>query len=126
MKPFSLMPAYVLMQEVRQGLPTAALRRFMKESGLEESRVLHALQISRRTLERRAQQRLDPVQSDRFVRVKRIYDQAAELFHGDAAGWLQDRNRMLEGAAPLDLLDTEVGAEAVAAVLWGVERGLPA
>lgn len=49
------------------------------------------LRISKRTLERRAGGHLDPIQSDRFMRVKRIYDLAVETLGEDeaAAGWLE-------------------------------------
>ena len=128
MKPFSLLPAYVWMHEVRRGLPAAALRRFLKDAGLDRDAVLRVLQISKRTLERRADAQLTPVQSDRFLRVKRIYDEAVATLGdtGAAAGWLQEPNRMLEGERPLDVLDTEVGAESVEAVLVGLQEGLPA
>src|SRR5215469_7077151 len=111
MKPFSMLPAQAWMHEVRQGLPAAAVRRFVRDSGLDPNALLRVLQISKRTLERKADAHLSPAQSDRFLRVKRIYDVAVETL-GDreaAAGWLQDHNRMLEGERPLDVLDTEVG-----------------
>src|SRR5579862_4603070 len=128
MKPFSALTTQAWMREVRQGLPTAAVRKFVKDSGLDPKALLRVLQISKRTLERKADAHLTPAQYDRFLRVKRIYDEGVDVL-GDAqaaAGWLQDRNRMLEGERPLDILDTEVGAESVAIALNNIAGGLPA
>ena len=128
MRPFSMLPAQTWMQEVRRGLPAAALRAFVRNSGLDRDALLRVLQISKRTLERKADARLSAAQSDRFLRVKRIYDEAVETL-GDAeaaAGWLQDPNRALSGERPLDVLDTEVGAESVETILVNIAESLPA
>ena len=38
--------------------------------------------------------------------------------------WLQTPNRALGGAIPLDLLNTDLGAEEVVTILDGIERGV--
>jgi putative toxin-antitoxin system antitoxin component (TIGR02293 family) len=43
----------------------------------------------------------------------------------DKAGrWLQKANRALGGVAPLDLLDTDLGAEEVVTILGRIEHGV--
>lgn len=60
------------------------------------------------------------------VRSARIAALACEVL-GDpekAARWLRQPNRALAGRAPLSLLDTELGAREVEAVLRRIEYGV--
>ena len=41
-----------------------------------------------------------------------------------ARQWLEEPNRALGGASPLEMLDTDVGAEAVRDVLGRIEDGV--
>ena len=84
--------------------------------------------IPRRTLAHRKarRQRLTADESDRLTRVVRAVGRAAEALGSDerAGRWLRQPNRALDGHAPLDLLDSDVGARTVERVLGRVEHGV--
>jgi putative toxin-antitoxin system antitoxin component (TIGR02293 family) len=69
---------------------------------------------------------LTPSESDRTVRVARVYANAVEMI-GDAEKaieWLRTPNRALGGERPLDQLDTDVGAQMVDDVLGRIAYGV--
>src|SRR6266542_3912766 len=78
-----------------------------------------ALGVSARSLLRRKHGRLNPVESERFLRLVRIVARAEHVLGArDAAlDWLRTPNPALGGEKPISLLDTEIGADAVNEVL---------
>lgn len=117
-----------LARHIREGLPVAALDVLVAGNILSAAEVDRIL-VPRRTLEhRRASGRLTPEQSDRLVRVARVIALAEDTF-GDparAAEWLRRKTTALGGEAPLDLLDTEVGAREVGVLLGRIAHGIAA
>jgi len=115
-----------LVGQVRSGLPTETVDAFIAYTKLDKAHVLDVMGISQRTLERKSESKLSPEQSDRLARIKRIYDFATEMIGDEehARGWLQDQNRALAGAIPLDLLDTDAGTQLVEAVLIRISDGI--
>src|SRR5439155_25956566 len=86
------------------------------------------LGIPQRTLTRRLSQAssLTPAESDRTVRMARVYANAVEMI-GDqdtAIEWLRTPNRALGGERPLDRLDTDVGAREVEDILGRIAYGV--
>jgi len=84
--------------------------------------------ISERTLSRRLANgaRLSPEESDRMMRVARVFAQTKETL-GDSAKagrWLQRPNLALGGERPLDLLDTDAGRHDVETILGRIEWGI--
>ena len=63
--------------------------------------------------------RLTAAESDRTVRLARVYANAVEMIGDDekAVEWLRTPNRALGGERPLDQLDTDVGAREVEDIL---------
>jgi putative toxin-antitoxin system antitoxin component (TIGR02293 family) len=59
------------------------------------------------------------------ARVARIREKAAVIFEDPekAERWMRARNRVLE-SAPIDLLDSDEGAEMVETVLHRIEHGV--
>jgi putative toxin-antitoxin system antitoxin component (TIGR02293 family) len=82
-----------------------------------------ALGLSARSLLRRKHGRLNPVESERFLRLVRVVARAEHVLGArDAAlDWLRTANPALGGKQPISLLDTEIGAEAVNEVLGRIE-----
>jgi putative toxin-antitoxin system antitoxin component (TIGR02293 family) len=83
-----------LIRRIQEGLSFAALRRFQENIELPTGQLADLVQISRRTLSRRKEAgRLQPDESDRLVRLSRVFAEAIELFEikvteGDLApGW---------------------------------------
>jgi putative toxin-antitoxin system antitoxin component (TIGR02293 family) len=110
----------------RAGLPYDALESLQERFGLAREEMASTLRVPLRTLARRKQaQRLSPGESDRLVRLARIAAHAAEVLGSDekAGHWLHRPNRALGGETPLELVDTEIGAREVEAVLGRIEHG---
>lgn len=118
-----------LMRLIRQGVPTLAVDRFLEHSHLTFNAIEHHV-MPRRTFKRRqdAAQPLDPVESDRLIRLARLVASAEETF-GDADKahtWLTRPTRALDGQTPLSLADTDQGARSVEALLGRIAHGVAA
>ena len=114
---------------VRRGVPTAAIDHFLAASHLTFN-AIEGHVLARRTFKRRqdAAQPLDPVESDRLLRLVRLVAAACETF-GDshkALTWLSRANRTLDGQTPLSLADTDQGARSVDTLLGRIGHGLAA
>jgi putative toxin-antitoxin system antitoxin component (TIGR02293 family) len=68
---------------------------------------------------------LDPSASEILWRLADLATMAEDVFEDEAAAkqWLRSPNQAFEGAAPLDYLDTEPGANAVRQVLNAIATG---
>jgi putative toxin-antitoxin system antitoxin component (TIGR02293 family) len=114
---------------VRRGVPTQAVDHFLEVSRLTFHTVERHV-LPRRTFRRRqdAAERLDPLESDRLVRLVRLVAAADETFGdpGKALAWLNRENRVLDGQSPLSLADTDQGARSVEALLGRIGHGLAA
>ena len=86
--------------------------------------------IPRTTLEskRHPDARLSSQQSERILRIARVYARAAEVFGDRQRGetWMARPNPALGGHAPAQLLDSETGARAIEQVLGQMEHGIAA
>ena len=117
-----------LAQLVREGLPATSLSILAQKLDLGSTILSRKLGIPLRTLTRRLSKgsRLTPAESDRTVRLARVFAGAVEMI-GDqakAAEWLQTPNRALGGKRPLDQLDTDIGARAVEDILGRIAYGV--
>jgi len=117
-----------LAQLVREGLPATSLGVLAQKLGLGSTILSRKLGIPLRTLTRRLSKgsRLTAAESDRTVRLARVFAGAVEMI-GDqdkAAEWLQTPNRALGGKRPLDQLDTDIGARAVEDILGRIAYGV--
>ncbi len=118
----------VLIAAIRAGLPVSAVDEALA-SGRVTAAEIDRLAIPRKTLaHRRAKGRLTPEQSDRLVRILRIVSEAEATFddRARAGAWLRRPTTALGGEAPIDLLDTEVGARQVETLLGRIAHGIAA
>ena len=117
-----------LAQLVRKGLPAAAVTALAKKLDVANAVLSSKLGIPQRTLTRRLSQesRLTAAESDRTVRLARVYAQAIEMIgeKEKAVEWLRTPNRALGGERPLDQLDTDLGARAVEDILGRIAYGV--
>ena len=117
-------------QQVRRGLSYSAFQHLQRNLALPTRTVAELADIPSRTLARRREDgRLDPDESDRLVRVSRVYGRALELFEGDAAQalrWLSSPQPALGGTVPFELAKTDVGAREVDHLVGRLEHGIPA
>jgi putative toxin-antitoxin system antitoxin component (TIGR02293 family) len=112
---------------VRDGLPAEAIRQLAERTHTSVRFLVDAAGLNRRTLERRlaAKARLKKDESDSIVRLARIVAHATDTL-GDDNGltWLQERQLVLGGKRPIDLLDTEADARCIEDALSRIDHGV--
>ena len=117
-----------LLRQVDKGFPFRVMERLGRNLKLPMKALADLAQIRSRTLHRRkGEGRLQPDESDRLLRVSRVFARAIELFEGDdqaARHWLAAPQRALAGARPLTLAKTEVGALEVERLIGRLEHGV--
>lgn len=114
---------------IAHGLPAASLVHLGEHAGLDAGRLVEALGMSLRTLQRRREDQgrsLSPEQSGRAWTFAEILGRATEVFGSreGALDWLQRPALALEGRRPIDLLRTPAGAELVDDHLTRLEYGV--
>jgi putative toxin-antitoxin system antitoxin component (TIGR02293 family) len=117
-----------LAEMIRKGLPSGSLTVLGEKLDLKNAALSKNLGIPQRTLTRRLSRhsRLTAAESDRAVRLARVYATAVEMI-GDAdkaAKWLQTPNRALGGEVPINQVDTDLGAREVENVLGRIAYGV--
>jgi len=117
-----------LIRELHRGLPFRSLEFLSSESGIPVSEIAPLVGIPPRTLARRkVSGRLALAESERLLRISRIFELAVGLFHGsvaDAVAWLRTPRRTLAGNSPLAYSATEVGAREVENLIGQLEHGV--
>lgn len=117
-----------IVRRARKGLTFRAVERFQKNTGLSTNDLAEVVDIKMRTLHRRKEQgRLEPGESDRLLRIARIFGKALELLEGDADAarqWLSTPQTALGGEKPLALAKTDLGAREVEALVDRLEHGV--
>lgn len=113
---------------VRKGLPAGSLTALAEKLHVGNSVLSRKLGIPQRTLTRRLSQAssLTPSESDRTVRMARVYANAVEMIGDEekAVEWMSAPNRALGGTRPLDQLDTDTGARMVEDILGRIAYGV--
>src|SRR5450756_2329823 len=79
-----------------------------------------------RVARRKREGMLTSEESAKLLRLARVVGRAHEVFEdlNAALNWLKSPNAALAGAAPLSLLDTDIGAESVLDTLGRIEHGV--
>jgi putative toxin-antitoxin system antitoxin component (TIGR02293 family) len=117
-----------LAELVREGLPASSVLVLAQKLDLGNAALSRKLGIPQRTMTRRLSQhsRLSAAESDRTVRLARVYATAVEMIGNQekAVEWLRTPNRALAGERPLDQLDTDLGAREVEDVLGRIAYGV--
>lgn len=117
-----------LVQSVQSGLPYSSYEQLLANTAIPNDVAMALVGIPKRTLTRRKREgRFNPDESDRLLRVSRIFARALGLFDGDrdaANQWLTSAQRGLAGVAPLTLARTEVGALEVERLIGRLEHGV--
>jgi putative toxin-antitoxin system antitoxin component (TIGR02293 family) len=113
---------------IRKGLPVGSLIVLGEKLDLKNAALSEKLGIPQRTLTRRLSQhsRLTAAESDRTVRLARVYATATEMIGNadKAAQWLRTPNRALGGEIPIDQLDTDLGAKEIENILGRIAYGV--
>lgn len=115
-------------ESIKEGLPVASALAFKEALGLTNRELSELLGVSARTVLRwiPGKSRLDVSSGDRLVRTARLFAIASDVLEDDEAAvhWLRSPQDPLDGAIPLDLAATDVGARAVEALLGRMEHGV--
>lgn len=117
-----------LLKAVEKGFAWKTFERFVRNIGLPTEQIADVLGIPRRTLARRKSEgRLKSDESDKLLRLARVFGSALDLYDGDrdaAVLWLTDINIALGKVAPLDIARTHVGADEVENLVGRIQYGL--
>ncbi len=119
-----------IVAQVRSGLPTAVVERLAQSLDVAQRELLTIAAIAPATLTRRRRAdppRLSPEESDRIYRIATAFEDAQNLFEGDAAAaraWLKGPAKALGGQTPLEYLSTETGAAEVRRLIGRLEQGV--
>lgn len=117
-----------LVRSIEKGFDWKTFTRFVRNIGLSTEQVADVIGIPRRTLMRRkVEGRLKPDESDRLLRLARVFGNALDLFGGNreaATLWLTDLNSALGNVAPLDFARTELGADEVDTLVAQIQHGI--
>ncbi len=116
-----------MMRRIRSGLPAESFVETAEQLGVSQEFLASKLGLVARTLnrKRKANENLSARESERIMRVVRVWNRARSLFRSDEAiaGWLLRPAAALDQAAPLDLLDTDVGTAEVEGLITGLAYG---
>ncbi len=117
-----------LLKRLDEGLSYAAFERLMRRLKVTSQRLADTALITQRTLARRKKAgRFGPDESDRLVRIARVFSRAIDLFDGDedlAQAWMMRPRRALGGPSPFEMARTEVGAREVEKLIHQIEHGV--
>jgi len=120
-------PAEII-KRVEEGFSFHTLERFQKVTRIPTDDLAEVVAIKLRTLHRRKKDgRLDPEESDRLLRVSRVFAKTLDLFEGDAEAakqWFYTPARALGGQRPLDFARTDLGTREVEALIDRLEQGV--
>ena len=117
-----------LVRRLEEGISYAAFERLKRKLKVSSQELADATLITQRTLARRKKAgRMQPDESDRLVRLARVFSRAIELFEGDSEGaqaWMMRPNRAFGGVSPFEMAKTEVGAREVENLIGRIEHGV--
>ncbi len=113
---------------IKRGYPFTAFESVQKEIDLPQKQLSEIVGMTESTLARRKRdhQALTAIESDRLYRVARITALAFEVFSDEekARIWMKRPNDVLDGDIPLNLLETEIGANQVEDELQRILYGI--
>jgi putative toxin-antitoxin system antitoxin component (TIGR02293 family) len=113
--------------KIKSGLPVKAFFVLKDEINVSAEELARVVGIAPRTLLRRKQEgRLQKEESERVVRLQRLFEKALEVFEDRAAvqSWFNSPQLALGDETPLHYADTELGAREVENLLSRIEHGV--
>jgi len=120
-------PLLEILTQVRNGLPAAMFEQVASTLGLSTGALAAKLGIARRTVTRKRGNGapLSSETSEKLLRAARVRNLGRMLFTTDEAvsKWLSKPDASLGNMAPLDLLDTDLGAREVENLLRALAYG---
>lgn len=115
---------------IRKGVDYSLVERLRSDLDLSTGEIGELIDITPRTLARRKKEgRMAKDESERTVRIGRLWEKAVDVFDGDeerARKWFKTPAFSLGDKAPIEFADTEPGAQEVFNLLGRIEHGLGA
>lgn len=113
---------------IRKGIPYAKVHLVKTALNLTDTEFADYLGISLRTLQRKrdSQEKLSIPEGDRLFRIARIFALAVSVLESEemARNWLHRAQRGLGGRVPIQVIQTEAGAQEVEDLLEKIEYGV--
>ncbi|MDB5073572.1 MAG: hypothetical protein JWM87_4683 [Candidatus Eremiobacteraeota bacterium] len=114
---------------VDSGLVVNAFESLVGYADITRLDLSRAADIPLRTVQRREAsytRKFERDESDRLARVARLYAMAEDVLgsQAEAQRWMKTPNRALDGARPLDELDTEIASREVEDLLGRIRHGV--
>ena len=112
---------------IRGGIRRSLFTKMAKHIGLPQKGLAQTLGLEERTLRNRsAHQRFTEVESEKSLRVARVYAKAIDALGSDesARKWIVSTIKSLGNRRPIDFLETDVGTQEVLNVLNAIEWGV--
>ncbi len=116
-----------VIRAIREGLPASRFEELKELLDVPTGELRHLVSLTGSTLSRRRKSgRFEKDESERLMRIGRLFRRAAEVFEDEelAREWLKAPQRALGGARPLQYADTEPGAREVERVLTRIAHGV--
>jgi len=117
-----------LLKRLDEGLSYAAFERLKRRLEVSTQELADAALITQRTLARRKRAgRMQPDESDRLVRLARVFSRAIDLYVGNvdlARAWMMRPNRAFGEVSPIEMVKTDVGAREVENLIGRIEHGV--
>ena len=112
---------------IRTRIQPSLFAKMAKHIGMPQKGLAQTLGLNERTLRNRSpHQRLTEVESEKSLRVARVYAKAMEVLDSDesAKKWIVSPIKSLGNRRPIDFLETDVGTQEVLNVLNAIEWGV--
>ena len=120
-------PTDVLIDRVHEGLPYSEIDLLSTQLELPIRGLAKTLGIPERTLARRRRDgRLSSDESERVLRLERLFSLAVAMLRDDerARSWLKKPKRALGDKTPLGYAETEIGAREVENLIGRIRHGV--
>ncbi len=112
---------------IKRGIRRSLFSKMARQIGLPQKNLAQTLKLNERTLRNRsAHQRLTEIESEKSLRVARVYSKAMKVFGSDerARSWIVSPIKSLGNQRPIHFLETDVGTQEVLNVLNAIEWGV--
>ncbi len=117
-----------LIKMLEEGLPYTVWESLIAYMHVSQEALLQLTQIPRRTLYYRKQAgRFKSLESERLLRVARVFGEVLRYYGGDLSGalrWLFKPQRTLYGKTPFEMARTEAGAREVEDLIYRRAHGV--
>ena len=122
-----MLAGFAAIKSIREGYPARILKSASSFFGVSDARIQSIAQVPPTTANRLEKNgaNIDSAATERMFRMGAVTRMAIDVFEQESSAiqWMRQPNSALGNAAPLDLMDTEPGAQSVRQVLNAIATG---